>query len=64
MANKKGKEIFGDFNEILCKFVIKTLSDDNYSRILAAQGSKIPSDESLDFELKLPDWADHDKIKR
>lgn len=38
--------------------------DQDYSQLLAEVGSKIPSDVDSNFEMKLPEWADHDKIKR
>lgn len=40
------------------------LSDDEYSRALAIDGSTTPCDVSSDFEMKLPSYVDHEKIAR
>lgn len=40
------------------------LLDEEYSKLLACEGSRTPSDIDANFEMKLPEWADHAVIKR
>lgn len=45
-------------------FIEINFSDESYIKLLVDEGSKVPSDSDPNYEMKLPEWADHDKIKR
>lgn len=42
----------------------KIRADEGYAKLLLKEGSNIPSDVDTNFEMNLPDWADHKQIKR
>lgn len=39
-------------------------SDQDYSRLLGEEGSRIPCDKDANYEMKLPAWANRVQLKK
>lgn len=42
---------------------IYRLTDENYSDLMLTEGATTIVDEDMNYEMKLPEWADAQKVK-
>lgn len=58
----KGQFMITQFLIRICLLNFK-VSDENYAKIMLGAGNVTPVDEDSNYEMELPEWADHEKIK-
>lgn len=55
-----------DFLSIISTFISvinESLPDENYSKLMLSEGGNTIVDEDMNYEMKLPEWADENKIR-
>lgn len=54
---------FHHFISCIFAYLLTILPDEDYTKLMLTEGATTIVDENVNFEMKLPDWADENKIK-